>query len=60
MALCLSGGIAKAQVPASGDIVMSESTMLGALPGGGGQSGGEPAGDTMAVNAAGDLIATNT
>jgi hypothetical protein len=42
------------------NLVMSQSTQLGALPGGGAQSGGEPAGDTMAVNGLGDLIATNT
>jgi hypothetical protein len=41
--------------------VMTQSTSLGALPSSGGaQSGGEPAGDTMAVNSAGNLIATNT
>jgi hypothetical protein len=42
------------------NVVLSQSTQLGALPGGGAQSGGEPAGDTMAVNGFGDLIATNT
>ena len=43
------------------NVVMSQSTSLGALPSSGGaQSGGEPAGDTMAVNSNGDLIATNT
>jgi hypothetical protein len=43
------------------NVVMSQSTSLGALPSSGGaQSGGEPAGDTMAVNAVGNLIATNT
>jgi Chitobiase/beta-hexosaminidase C-terminal domain len=49
-------------LPASAfqNVVLSQSTQLGALPGGGAQSGGEPAGDTMAVNAFGDLIATNT
>jgi hypothetical protein len=49
-------------LPASAfqNVVMSQSTSLGALPGNGAQSGGEPAGDTMAVNAFGDLIATNT
>jgi hypothetical protein len=50
-------------LPASAfqNVVMSQSTSLGALPSSGGaQSGGEPAGDTMAVNAVGNLIATNT
>ena len=42
------------------NVVITQSTQLGALPGGGAQSGGEPAGDTMAVNGYGDLIATNT
>ncbi len=42
------------------NVVVSQSTQLGSLPGGGAQSGGEPAGDTMAVNAFGNLIATNT
>ncbi len=42
------------------NVVVSQSTQLGSFPGGGAQSGGEPAGDTMAVNGAGDLIATNT
>src|ERR1019366_8434086 len=43
------------------NVVMTQSTSLGALPSSGGaQSGGEPAGDTMAVNSAGNLIATNT
>jgi Chitobiase/beta-hexosaminidase C-terminal domain len=42
------------------NVVLSQSTQLGALPGGSAQSGGEPAGDTMAVNGYGDLIATNT
>src|ERR1039458_4316431 len=50
-------------LPASAfqNVVMTQSTSLGSLPSSGGaQSGGEPAGDTMAVNAAGNLIATNT
>jgi hypothetical protein len=50
-------------LPASAfqNVVMSQSTLLGALPSNGGaQSGGEPAGDTMAVNSNGDVIATNT
>ncbi len=59
-AMCTFGVAAKAQVPASGNIVMSQATSMGALPGNGAQSGGEPAGDTMAVNSNGDLIATNT
>jgi len=42
------------------NVVLTQSTQLGAFPGGGAQSGGEPAGDTMAVNGYGDLIATNT
>ena len=42
------------------NVVLSQSTQLGSFPGGGAQSGGEPAGDTMAVNGFGDLIATNT
>jgi len=42
------------------NVVLSQSIQLGALPGGGAQSGGEPAGDTMAVNGFGNLIATNT
>jgi len=42
------------------NVVLSQSTQLGSFPGGGAQSGGEPAGDTMAVNSYGDLIATNT
>ena len=60
LTLCVSGMVARAQVPASGDIVVSQSTLLGALPGNGAQSGGEPAGDTMAVNSFGNLIATST
>ncbi len=60
LALCLFGMSAKAQVPSSGDVVVNQSMSLGALPGNGAQSGGEPAGDTMAVNSLGDLIATNT
>ena len=42
------------------NVVLSQSTQLGSFPGGGAQSGGEPAGDTMAVNGYGDLLATNT
>ena len=43
------------------NVVMSQATAMGALPSSGGaQSGGEPAGDTMAVNAYGNLIASNT
>jgi Chitobiase/beta-hexosaminidase C-terminal domain len=62
LAMCLSGVVvARAQVPASGEIVLNQATLLGALPSSGGsQSGGEPAGDTMAVNSNGDLIATDT
>src|SRR5271154_6903084 len=60
LTLCVSGMVARAQVPASGDIVVSQSTLLGALPGNGAQSGGEPAGDTMAVTSSGNLIATST
>jgi hypothetical protein len=42
------------------NVVVSQSTSLGPLPSNGAQSGGEPAGDTMAVNSFGDLITTNT
>jgi hypothetical protein len=49
-------------LPASAfqNVVMSQSTLLGALPGGGSQSGTEPAGDTMAVNSFGNVITTDT
>ncbi len=49
-------------LPASAfqNVVVSQATQLGALPSGGAQSGGEPAGDTMAVNGYGNLVATNT
>src|SRR6185312_11115009 len=50
-------------LPASAvqNVVMSQAIAMGALPSSGGaQSGGEPAGDTMAVNTAGNLIASNT
>jgi hypothetical protein len=60
LAICFFGRVAKAQVPASADVLMSQSTELGVFPAGGGQSGSEPAGDTMAVNSLGDVIASNT
>ena len=42
-------------------VVVSQTIAMGALPSSGGaQSGGEPAGDTMAVNSSGNLIASNT
>jgi hypothetical protein len=49
-------------VPASTfqNVVLSQSTQLGTYPTGGAQSGGEPAGTTIVVNAAGSLITTDT
>jgi len=52
--------VARAQVPASGKLVVNQQTSLGVLPGGGSQSGTEPAGDTMAVTSTGSLITTDT
>src|ERR1039457_4510391 len=61
LALSFSGKVARAQVPASADVIMTQTISLGALPSSGGaQSGGEPEGDTMPVNSAGNLVATNT
>jgi hypothetical protein len=42
------------------NIVLSQSAELGLLTSGGGQSGQEPAGASMAVDSKGDLIMANT
>jgi hypothetical protein len=61
-----ASGVAKElftiSLPASAfqNVVMSQVTLLGAFTGGGSQSGTVPAGDSMAVNQLGDVIATNT
>jgi hypothetical protein len=62
LTFCFSGRFASAQTPASAfqNVVMSQQIELGALPSGGGQSGQEPAGASMAVDASGDLIMGNT
>jgi hypothetical protein len=62
LTFCFSGRLASAQTPASAfqNVVMSQQIELGALPSGGGQSGQEPAGASMAVDASGDLIMGNT
>jgi len=60
LTFCVSAMVARAQVPASGKLVVSQSTKLGALPGGGSQSGTVPAGDTMAVTSFGSVITTDT
>ena len=60
LTLCVSGTVAMAQIPASGKIVVNQSTKYGSLATGGSQSGSVPAGDTMAVNTLGDVITTNT
>src|SRR5665213_1859927 len=60
LTFCVSGMVARAQVPDSGKLVVSQTTLLGVLPGGGSQSGSEPAGDTMAVTSFGSLITTDT
>jgi len=60
LTFCISGMVARAQVPASGKLVLSQSTKLGALPGGGSQSGTVPAGDTMAITSFGSVITTDT
>src|SRR5665213_4057167 len=60
LTFCVSAMVARAQVPASGKLVVSQSTKLGALPGGGSQSGTVPAGDTMAVTSFGGVITTDT
>ena len=58
----LSGMTAHAQAPASAfqNIVLSQSAELGLLTSGGGQSGQEPAGSSMAVDSKGDLIMGDT
>jgi hypothetical protein len=43
-------GIASAQATTSPNIIVSQETVLAAFPGGGGQSGAVPAGDTLAVS----------
>jgi hypothetical protein len=49
-------------LPASAfqNVVISQNTALAKLPSGGALSGGEPAGDTMAVDSNGDVIMGNT
>ena len=59
MLLCFLGTVAHTQT-VTPNVVVTQQFALGALPGNGAQSGAEPAGDTMAVNSAGDIITTNT
>lgn len=58
--ICFTGAVGMAQVATTPNVVVTQSFALGAMPGNGAQSGGEPAGDTMAVDSQGDVIATNT
>jgi hypothetical protein len=42
------------------NVLVNQSTQFGTLPSGGAQSGESPAGDTMAVNSAGNVLVGNT
>jgi hypothetical protein len=59
LGICVCG-VARAQVPTSANVILTQQTELGALPSGGGESGQVPAGDDMAVNSNGDVIVGNT
>lgn len=60
MTICLFAAVASAQVPASANVIVSQLTELGLLSSGGGISGSNPAGGSMAVNSNGDVIMSNT